>query len=181
VLAVPLARGRLGARGGQPLERVLAHGLEDVVPVGGVLEQALIHERVELVFAGAGHRMRRRGVAAADEHAATGEQLALAVGEQGVAPVERRAQGLLALRDVARAVGGQLERRDHLCGRELAAARGGELDRQRQSVEPGADVDHRGRVVGAQLEAVSGGSRADHEEVDGLGSASAGTAYSCSP
>src|SRR5512142_2859889 len=71
-------------------------------------------------------------------------------GEEVVAPVDRGAERLLPY-DVLLAVAGQqaeavLEPVEDLPGREGAAAGRGELDRERDAVEPPADLADNGRV-----------------------------------
>ena len=76
---------------------------------------------------------------------------ALLVVEQVVAPVDQRAQRLLARQRRAIAAGQQTEaigqpRRD-LLDRQRAHARGGQLERERNAVEALADAGDRRRVV----------------------------------
>src|SRR5207248_1993358 len=64
--------------------------------------------------------------------------------EEVVAPLDRGAERLLALGRFARSAGEQrqplLEPRQQLIRRQDADAGGGKLDRERQSVEPAADL-----------------------------------------
>ena len=88
---------------------------------------------------------------AAGEDREPREERLLGAGEQTVAPVERGAERLLALRQVAGAFGEQLERRCR-AGEQSRPARaagpgGGELDRERQPVEPAADLGHGARTI----------------------------------
>ena len=88
--------------------------------------------------------------------------------EQVEAPVERRAQRLLALGPVARAAAEELEplpeaREQRLRRQQLDAGRG-ELDRERQPVEPHAELRDRRRVLVRHGEARRDGPRALEEE-----------------
>ena len=95
---------------------------------------------------------------------------ALALVEQIVAPIDERAQRLLPRQDVAAAAGehaealveplAQLARAEHL------DARRGELDGERDAVEPPADVGDDRRVLVGQRETVVGGARPLDEERD---------------
>ena len=124
------------------------------------LDQALVDERhqaVEDVAAELGRRpadrLRRGEVAAAREDRQPVEQPPAAVVEQVVAPGDRAAERLLARGQVARA-GGQdvelvVEPGQDRVGRQDLDPRGGQLDRQRHAVQPGADGgDRRGVLVG---------------------------------
>jgi len=94
------------------------------------LEQSL--DRVEACVA---DRLRRLESKATREDAQPAEQALLLLGEELEAPVERCAQGLLALRPVARAAAKELqplaESREECLGRKELHARGRELDRKR--------------------------------------------------
>ena len=79
------------------------------------------------------------------------EHLLIAFVQEVVAPVDRSAQGLLALREVTRAAGQQCQPivqagQDRLRSQQLHAGCG-QLDGQRQAVEPNADLDHGRGVV----------------------------------
>ena len=92
--------------------------------------------------------------------------------EQVVAPADRGAQRLLALRRVARAGAQQVqaarEAVEDLGGREDLGAGGGELDRQRQAVELRADLlDARVAVVELQAR-VDGAGAAQEQRGGGL-------------
>ena len=84
------------------------------------------------------------------------EQALLTRFEELITPVDRRPKRLLALRRVARRAAQQLEPTAEpvaqRLGGEQPQARRGELDRQRQAVEPTTDVAHRCRVVVVELE-----------------------------
>jgi hypothetical protein len=79
------------------------------------------------------------------------EEALLLWGEEIVAPRDRGAQHALALGEVARAVGQQGEAvpqtGQQRLWREDRATRGGEFDRQRQTIEANADFGHRSRIA----------------------------------
>ena len=119
-------------------------------------EQALGDEAVERVEAGAGDRLGRLDRRAAREHREAREARLLVVAEQLVAPVDRRAQRLLAGGRVAGAGAERAERGvqalGDLGGRQQPAAGGGQLDRQRQPVDAPADLRDRGGVAVARAQ-----------------------------
>ena len=148
--------------------RVLADRLEltepglalDAVPLP---DEALVDERRERLerFAErhplAGHRVRELERAPAGEDAEAGEERLLGRLEQVVAPLDRVPQRALALGQVAGAAGQQVEpllepAQDRLRVEQLHA-RGRQLDRQRQTVEPAADRGDGLLVLGRELEA----------------------------
>src|SRR5581483_662379 len=139
----------------QALERVLAHGLEQVEPLAAAPDEARFHERLEpeggAAAEDAGERAERE---AAGEDRRASEQQPLILAEEGVAPVERRAQGPLPRRQVAGAADEQVESPlEPLLDRrqgQRAHARGRQLDRERQAVEPSADPGDRRRGRGRQ-------------------------------
>ena len=136
-----------------------------------------------------------------DEDRQAAEQAPLVLVQQVVAPGDGVAQRLLAGREIARAAGQQrqpaLQPAQHRLGRQQPDAGRRQLDRQRQAVQPGADLGHgRGVLVGQREvgpdRACSLRRRARRPAYceSGLrrrlarrasGSASGGTAYSCSP
>ena len=137
-------------------------------------------ERVEV---GAGHLLGGLERAAAGEHdrAARNSRCSSAV-EQLVAPVDRRAQRALALRQVAGAAGEErqplLEPFEQLRRRERLHPRGGELERERQVVEAAADRSRRPRRPRSRARPPAPGrgrSRPPPRATNG------GTGYSCSP
>ena len=83
----------------------------------------------------------------------------LGLGEQADAPVDRRTQCALAFGRVAGAADEQRERAveagDELGRGEEPDARGRELERQRQAVEPPADLADVRRAAGIEHEAGS--------------------------
>ena len=116
-------------------------------------------------------RLRRLEVEAAGEHRQAVEQPLGVLVEDVVAPGDRGAQGLLARRQVARAGGQQvelvLEPAEDRLGRQELDPRGGQLDRQRHAVEPGADGRHGGRVLVGHGEARPDRHRALDEQAHG--------------
>ena len=120
-------------------------------------------ERVEL---GVHDLLRRLERAAAAEDRQPCEQLLLLGCEEVVAPLDRRAEGALAFGQVAGAPGQQrqpaLEPLQDLGRRERLHPGGGELERERQLVEPAADRCHRVAVLEAGID----GPRAGEEEAD---------------
>ena len=100
------------------------------------------------------------------------EERLLVGAEQVVAPVDRRAERLLARGQVARAAGEEVEAllepgEQRLRGEQLGA-RGGELDREREAVEADADLGDRGRVRVRHGEVGLDGAGALDEERDRL-------------
>ena len=163
-------------RGGE-----LAHGVEHREPrlrvVAGVddHERRAVHDRRQQHLgrcarvADGVHRVQRR---AALEHAELREQRPVLVVEHLPGPLERRPQRALALGQVARAAGQQLQpplqplqqRRQ----REQAGAVGGELDREREPVQARADLGHDGLVV-VRPPVAPGGGHARLEQRGGVG------------
>ena len=130
---------------GESLESVLANRLEQgetalLPPNQTVLDQHadLVHRRVA---DGLGGLCRE----AAGEHGDSGESLLLRGVEQAEAPVEGRSQGLLARRRIAASARQQRQTRvesiEQLGKVEEPQARRGELDCERQVVEPGTERD----------------------------------------
>ena len=159
VAVVALADGVAVGGGGEALAGVGADRLQHPQPGGRVRvlaahEQALGDEPVERVEAGAGDRLGRLDGGAAGEHREAREARLLVVAEQRVAPVDRRAQRLLAGGRVAGAGAERGERGvqalGDLAGREQPAAGGRQLDRERQPVDAPADLRDRGRVAVAE-------------------------------
>ena len=167
---VALARGGQLASALQQLERILADRFEHQhapAAVGiRVLKQAAANQRGQRRKHLGGRQVggQRLGCfqrAAAHARAQRAKQALLGRAKQIVAPGDGVAQGLLAGRQIARAAG------QHVQGLRAAQAgqqggwrqqpgpRGGQLDRQRQAIQPRADLgNHRGifrreREVGA--------------------------------
>ena len=142
-------------------------------------EQALVDERRDTVEDVDADLARRAAdavghiqLAAADEHGQAVEQPAGAGFEQVVAPRDRPAQRLLALRQVPRARREQrevvLEPGDDLFGRQELDPRRGELDGQRHPVQPRGDPADRRRVGVRQLEGGSHRAGTGHEQLGGF-------------
>ena len=147
-----------------PVEAVLADRLQQPVLGLGVavaidvvvdLHEALVDEPAEQVehrprVEIAGRRAERLGQAEPERtraHRQPTQQTALVVVEQVVAPRHRRQQGLLSRQRRAGAAGQQPEPLVEITGdplrRQLPAACRGELDGQRDAVEPAARLHHR--------------------------------------
>ena len=162
---------------GEPLECVVPHRLEHRETRLGVcapLDEAVVDERRESVEEAprAAHGLCLLEAPASDEDRQPGKQALLFLREQIQAPLDRRAEGLLALRHVVGAARQQVEapepveqsgRREHL------RPRGGQLDRQREPVQPGADLGH-GVELGLRIEPVDGRTRTLDEQPRRLGS-----------
>ena len=157
---MPLAHAFGLAGGDQPVPRVLAdrfqhHKARFAVGLG-LLHQALADQR----FHGLENTQRGFDIAdcvyrfqgaASDKHGEPPEQFLLVGGEQVMAPIDRPAQRLLPCRQVARPAHEKAqpmaELREHALRRQHPHPRRGEFDRQRQAVEPVADLRHRGSVL----------------------------------
>jgi hypothetical protein len=157
--------GSVPLRGlGQALQRVLADGVEQVVPcVAGIVihaQQRLVGEpgqQLEHALwadAAPGSDLLGRGQReAAREHCQPAEGHAFVLVQQVVAPVEGRPQRLVAARGRARATGQHGEKVAQVPGQLTDGQHPhlgrGQLDRQRQAVEPPAYLrDGPGIVVG---------------------------------
>ena len=152
--------GAVGLRGGvrtQGLQQSIA-GLTAGAFVGD--DEALVDEAadeiehfvsVDVTGRGDDHLGRLEGERSGED-TETPERDSLAVVEPLVAPVDRRGEGLLARHHRAGAAGQVPEAVVQLGGdsfrRGLPAAGGGQLDRQRDAVEPVTDLGDRGGVVG---------------------------------
>ena len=181
--------GRMGprrgiglARGDQLLAAVLAerfehHEAQLAFLRGPLHEQAVVHERRDAVqhvdakvFERIADSLRGFERAASGEDRQTAEELLLGRRQQVVAPLDRLPKGLLALRQVPRPAGQELEGPfdpgEQLGGRQDLHARGRELDRERQAIEPAADLDHRAGVLRGQREVGPAGRRALDEQRD---------------
>ena len=118
-------------------------------------------------------RLRDVGEAGVREDREQREHGALVIGEEGVAPLDRAAEGLLPRREVARAA------REHLVpllelGSELVDGEDlhsccGKLEGEWQAVEPEADSDHMGGVLRGDHERRACGGGPLDEEPAGLG------------
>ena len=134
----------------QAFDCILTHRLEHReprLPVTALADEAVVDERGErvenahvLVSADGLGSFERP---AAREDREPRKQPPLLAAEKPVAPVDRRPKRLLALGRVTRAAGKvepAAEPLEHRLWWEQLAARSGELDRERQSVEPRADL-----------------------------------------
>ena len=156
----------------EPLDRELADGLEQSIAdrarnhVG--LDKGMTNQLVEGTewVAGTGRRIDDRSVdadtldrpraGAAAEHGQPAEQNGLFRAEELVAPGQRSTERPVPIRNVERPARQQrqpvVEPSRDLVDPEPAHARGGELDRQRQPVEPCADLGDRRRILGRHQE-----------------------------
>src|SRR5688500_15243018 len=98
----------VGLAGGlEPLDGKLADGLEhpEAAAVGSDADEALVDQRLEGVEVSVDDLFGRLEGPAAAEDGQAGEQALLVGGQQLVGPLDRGAQGALALRSVAAAAG----------------------------------------------------------------------------
>ncbi|MGH2351116.1 MAG: hypothetical protein ACRDJN_05820 [Chloroflexota bacterium] len=131
---------------------------------------------LELGTSNAGHDVDGVKAEAAHEHGEAAQQRLLLGSEQIVAPSDRGAKGLMAGRRVAWAAGQQreatgsgLEPGQQRRRREQAHARRGQLDGQRQTVQPAADAGYSGRALGRERERGVNGTRPLDEQLHCLG------------
>ncbi len=115
--------------------------------------QQIEHVDSAMMLAARTHGFRRLQRPAAGEHREAAEQDPLLLGQQVVAPVDQRPQGLLARQRGPVAACQQTEAVRQALGdllhRKRAQARRGELDRQRNAVQAPTDFGHgRGIPVG---------------------------------
>ena len=143
----------------QALGRVLADRLEHPIARAdaGVTaaQQALVEQRLECVGVGAGNILGSLEGTPSREDAERSEHALLAVVEQLMRPVDRRPQRLLPRVGVTAAleeIESLPDPLEKLLRREDDRSRGCQLERQRQVVEPGAEILHNRPVggVGAQ-------------------------------
>jgi hypothetical protein len=174
---------RIGlARRGQQLQRVLANGLQQPVAFRRhiVEHERLLHEvREQLEHIPGTHlvpradRFGRFDGPAAGEHREPAQERALGRAEQLVAPVDRGAQRPLARQRGDVAVGEHAQRLAELGGDPLGPerldARGGELDRQWNAVEPRADLGNERRVRLGEAERRQRGGGPIHEKLHRFG------------
>ena len=188
---------------GEPFGGELADGLQQPVAQGrpGWLghDQALVHQRTEQVgdveqldVTEAADRFGGVQIEGLGEHRQAPQQQLLGAVEQRIGPVDGRLQGLLPRQRGAASPGEQTETLVEAVGeageRQRAQPGGGELDGQRQPVQPLADRHHQrdGRLIERQAGALRPGPV--HEQRDrieglsrcevsvaGLGSDSGGT------
>jgi hypothetical protein len=119
-------------------------------------DEVLRHERLEYVQRGPGHRLGGVQRRAAGEHGETGEGPALVRRQQRPAPLERRRERALARGRVARAGAERVEAfaqpPGELGHRQHVDATGRQLDRERQPVQPAADLEQGRGVAFGQRE-----------------------------
>ena len=136
----------------EPAERELADGREhpEAPACPAPHEQALVHERGERLQIGREHAFDIGEIERAGEDREALEEIALVVVEQCVAPVDRRGERPVPLGCVLRAGAEEIETRsearEQILRREQLRARGRELDRERQAVEPCAQLSDLVRV-----------------------------------
>ncbi len=185
------------AAGGQPLTSVQRQGLEQRepdLPEGRVGDdERLVDEAGQHVgdvrrldVAPGADRLGRVERAAAGEHGQTIEHALLVLEEQVVAPLDHGAERLLARQRGADAAGQQpepvVEPRGELSDGDGPGAGGGQLDREREAVEPGADLGDDRRHVGAPSRAPTDrGGSVDEQGGRVVGRTAAGTGQSASP
>jgi hypothetical protein len=153
---VPVAKGSRIRIFRESFQRVLADRLEHPEPLPGVADQALADERLERVELRTGDLLRRRKGAPACEDGQPGEQATLGVIEQLVAPVDGRAQRLLAWVEVAcsaKEIEPAADALKDLRRRQDGRARRRELDGQGQAVQRVTQA--RGRLIRGQTRALS--------------------------
>ena len=148
------------------LERVLPDDLEHREPWLGAcdrLQQALLGQRRQSVddlerefVLRIENRFGRFDGACAREHRQAREQRSLVAAEQVVAPVESRAHRALAIGAILRSAGEQpkppVEPIVQVLRREHAQTRRCQLQRERQTVEPHADLADCRRVLAGEFE-----------------------------
>ena len=131
------------------------------------------------------HRLDRGEVEAPGEDGQAAKERPLVVREQLVAPLEGRLERLLARRRRAAARAQQPEAVvQPLCDRvrpQRAEAGRGELDREREAVEPVADANHVAGVPVLEGEAGGGGARPLDEQADRLVAEEVGRARPAPP
>ena len=163
---------------GQPFAGVLAHRLEheQTVVWGGpeaAQEQLLVDQALQRVDIGAGDRLGGVGRGPAGEHREPAEGLAFGRVQEAVAPVDRCAQRLLTRGRIARAAAEHIQRAREsavqLFDPEQPGAGRRQLDGERQSVEPLANLRDHACVALRQLEACLLAARALHEQRAGGG------------
>ena len=145
--------------------------------VGDVADEAVVHERADALEHVDVVRESPRGAldvgqSRAYEHREHLKHPALGLGEELGAPLDRASQRALPRREVAppalQHVEPFVEPPPQLVDREQRDARGGELDRERQPVEPAAGGDDVGRVLVRELEVGPQRDRALDEQLDRL-------------
>ena len=152
----------------QLLDCKLADRLQQRVALRAEADEALLDQRLQHVQPRSRHLFRGVDGPAAGEDAEPPERLLLPCREQLVAPGDRAAESALALGHVASAHRQQRQRAveplEDLRRREHLHTRGRQLEREREVVEPPADLEH--VLVGLQVGARR--TRSAEEEPDAL-------------
>ena len=170
----------------QAFQGVLPDGIEQAEP-GLILaglhpDQAAVHQRAQRLYHAAwlvglvggygvaAYRRHGRQAEAPDEHCQPGEQSLLIGREQAKAPVERVAQGPLPFGQVTRSAGQNAHPviepgQQRLRGQQPDPG-GGQLDGQRQAVQPTADLGDGPDVAPGQLEARGFGAGPGREQAN---------------
>ena len=127
----------------KPLGGVLPDRLQHPEALVGEAEEALLDERLQRVEIGSCDLLRRVQRAAAREDRERSEETLLFLRQEVVAPSDRRPERLLSRLGVPAAfqqVESLGEALQDLCGRECLRAGGGKLYREREIVEPRAEL-----------------------------------------
>jgi hypothetical protein len=179
---VQIGRAHVFAGGVELVVRVRARRLEQPVTRRVVVrlrrDERLVDERLQQIedvefIAPVDRTDRRRTVErkAIDEHAQAPEECALPLVEEIVAPVDERVERLLPGHRVAAAAGEHaeafVEPVVQLLGAQQLHACRREFERERDAVEPAADIRDRRRVRVGQRETPIGGRRTIGEERHG--------------
>ena len=180
VLRVRPPRGGQAAALGQALERVVADGVEQVVARffgrEGDRDDRLVDERGEQVVdrrlvesVVLSHSEQRGARGAASVHGELVQQCLLVGVQELVAPVHERLKGSadrVGWRPVAELREVVLDERAELFEPEDVDARGGELERERESLHPAGDLGGERRGRGGQLESRPRGACARGKQLD---------------
>ena len=174
---------RFLAGGGQPAGGELADGLQQrVTDRGAVLEahdglagQAGQQpgDRLRLQRPARGHPFGRAEVEPAAQHRQAAQQAAFGLIEQLIAPRDQRLQRPVpprAGRTAGQQPGMAIQPGSQLSRAQSRAPGRGQLDGQRNAVQPGTHLRNRGRVVRRQLEGRAGRTGPGREQQAGLGS-----------
>ena len=142
---------------------------------GDHADEAVPSERVQKIersiLGQLGDHRRSRHRPPLDEHGQRGHEVPPALVEQADAPLDRRTQAALPLREIDRAgsecVEHVLQPRQQGDRIEQADPSGGQFDGERQAVEAAADLHDRGGVVVGELEVVADRLRPVDEQLHG--------------
>ena len=156
----------------EPLGGIRANGGKHREALAFSADEAAVDERCQHVEVGAAYGFGRIQPELAREDAQTGEELLLLIVQELVAPGQGGTQRPMPGGLVARAAGQQLEAVaepvEHRFGREHVDASGSQLDRERQPIQPRADLLDRPPVVVGDREPRQDGRGAGGEERDGI-------------